>query len=66
MDLDWSAITVAQAEDRIHRLGITRPVQIYRLLTRGTIDELMQKSLNEQWNNQRIVREYITQERRAL
>ena len=27
-----------QAEDRTHRIGQTRPVTVYRLYTRGTID----------------------------
>ena len=27
------------AEDRSHRLGQTKPVTIYRLVTKGTVDE---------------------------
>ena len=29
----------AQAMDRAHRLGQTRQVTVYRLITKGTIDE---------------------------
>jgi DNA helicase INO80 len=29
----------AQAMDRAHRLGQTRPVTVYRLITRNTVEE---------------------------
>ena len=38
-DHDWNPSTDAQAMDRAHRLGQTRQVTVYRLITRGTIDE---------------------------
>lgn len=38
-DHDWNPSNDAQAMDRAHRLGQTRQVTIYRLITRGTIDE---------------------------
>eukprot|EP00955_Chlamydomonas_euryale_P116903 366444-Chlamydomonas_euryale.AAC.24 len=28
-----------QAEDRCHRLGQTKPVTVYRLVTKGTVDQ---------------------------
>lgn len=37
-DLDMNPYNDKQAEDRSHRFGQTRPVHIYRLLTRGTVD----------------------------
>jgi DNA helicase INO80 len=38
-DHDWNPSNDAQAMDRAHRLGQTRQVTVYRLITKGTIDE---------------------------
>ncbi|KAI9690418.1 MAG: helicase [Bathelium mastoideum] len=38
-DADWNPATDAQAMARIHRDGQKRPVVIYRLLLKGTMDE---------------------------
>ena len=38
-DSDWNPSNDAQAMDRAHRLGQTRQVTVYRLITKGTIDE---------------------------
>jgi len=38
-DIDWNPATDLQAMARIHRDGQTKPCQIYRLLTRGALDE---------------------------
>ena len=35
----WNPAAEAQATDRAHRIGQTRPVTVYRLLTRGTVEE---------------------------
>lgn len=40
-DSDWNPQCDAQASARCHRIGQTRPVVIYRLVTRGTIDQRM-------------------------
>ena len=39
MDPWWNPATEDQASDRAHRIGQTRPVTIYRLITTGTIEE---------------------------
>ncbi len=39
MDPWWNPAVEDQASDRAHRLGQQRPVTIYRLLTKGTIEE---------------------------
>jgi len=39
MDPWWNPAVEDQASDRIHRIGQKRPVTIYRLITRGTIEE---------------------------
>lgn len=36
---DWNPQVDLQAQDRCHRIGQTRPVVVYRLVTAGTIDE---------------------------
>jgi DNA helicase INO80 len=38
-DSDWNPSNDAQAMDRAHRLGQTRQVTVYRLITKNTIDE---------------------------
>ncbi len=35
----WNPAAEAQATDRAHRIGQTQPVTVYRLLTRGTVEE---------------------------
>jgi SNF2 family DNA or RNA helicase len=39
LDPWWNPAVEAQATDRAHRIGQTRPVTVYRLLTRGTVEE---------------------------
>ena len=35
----WNAAVMDQATDRAHRIGQTRPVQVYTLLLKGTVEE---------------------------
>jgi hypothetical protein len=39
LDPWWNPATEAQATDRAHRIGQTRPVTVYRLISKGTIEE---------------------------
>ncbi|PAV58235.1 hypothetical protein WR25_16483 [Diploscapter pachys] len=39
LDHDWNPMKDLQAIDRAHRLGQTRNVNVYRLVTKGTIEE---------------------------
>ena len=38
-DPDWNPSTDMQAQERAYRIGQTKEVTIYRLVTRGTIEE---------------------------
>lgn len=40
-DSDWNPQCDLQAMDRCHRIGQTRPVLVYRLVTRGTVEQRM-------------------------
>lgn len=46
-DIDFNPYNDKQAEDRCHRMGQTRPVSIYRLISKGTIEEGMAQMAQE-------------------
>ncbi len=37
----WNPMVEDQAADRVHRMGQSRPVTVYRLITQGTLEEKM-------------------------
>jgi SNF2 family DNA or RNA helicase len=39
MDPWWNPAVEDQATDRTHRIGQTKPVMVYRIIARGTIEE---------------------------
>lgn len=39
LEHDWNPMADLQAMDRAHRLGQKRTVNVYRILTRGTLEE---------------------------
>ena len=46
-DTDWNPAMDAQAQDRAHRIGQTRDVHIYRLVTAHTIEENILNKANQ-------------------
>ncbi|KAI9811851.1 MAG: hypothetical protein M1827_005202 [Pycnora praestabilis] len=40
-DSDWNPQQDLQAQDRAHRIGQTRPVIVYRLATKGTVEQTL-------------------------
>ena len=39
LDPWWNPAVEDQATDRAHRIGQTKPVTVYRLIARGTVEE---------------------------
>ncbi|KAF2077677.1 hypothetical protein CYY_000993 [Polysphondylium violaceum] len=54
-DSDWNPTADEQAMDRCHRLGQQRPVTVYRLITKGTIEEKILKRAKQKHQIQSIV-----------
>jgi len=54
-DSDWNPTMDEQAMDRAHRLGQTRQVTVYRLITKGTIEERILKRAKQKHIIQSIV-----------
>ena len=42
-DIDFNPFNDKQAEDRCHRVGQTREVQVFKLISKNSIDETMLK-----------------------
>ncbi|CAO3609634.1 unnamed protein product [Cunninghamella blakesleeana] len=54
-DSDWNPTVDQQAMDRAHRLGQTRQVTVYRLLTKGTIEERILMRAKQKDEIQKVV-----------
>ncbi|XXQ37934.1 Chromatin-remodeling ATPase INO80 [Plasmodiophora brassicae] len=54
-DSDWNNTMDAQAQDRVHRIGQTKPVTVYRLVCTGTVEERILKRAQEKFEIQKMV-----------
>lgn len=54
-DSDWNPTVDQQAMDRCHRLGQTKQVTVYRLITEGTIEERIVKRAKQKDHVQKVV-----------
>ncbi|KCV69987.1 adenosinetriphosphatase [Fonticula alba] len=52
---DWNPTVDQQAMDRVHRLGQTKQVTVYRLITRDTIEERILLSAGQKHEIQKVV-----------
>jgi SNF2-related domain/Helicase conserved C-terminal domain/Myb-like DNA-binding domain len=57
-DSDWNPAMDAQAQDRCHRIGQTRDVHIYRLISEHTVEEnILKKANQKRFLNQIVVQD---------
>lgn len=54
-DSDWNPQVDIQAMARCHRIGQTRPVVVYKLCTKGTIDEIIMTRAHAKRNLEKMV-----------
>ena len=55
-DTDWNPAMDLQAQDRCHRIGQTREVNIYRLVTENTVEEnILKKSQQKRHMNNLVI-----------
>jgi E1A-binding protein p400 len=54
-DTDWNPAMDQQAQDRCHRIGQTREVHIYRLVTEKTVEENILKKSNQKRHMNKLV-----------
>ncbi|KAG2420162.1 hypothetical protein HFD88_004962 [Aspergillus terreus] len=47
LDEDWNPQQMKQACSRVHRIGQTKPVEIFRIQSRGTVEEQMARRLEK-------------------
>lgn len=55
LDSDWTPAIETQVEDRIHRIGASKTVMIYKLICKDTIDERVQQVLERK----KVISDYL-------
>jgi ATP-dependent DNA helicase len=54
-DSDWNPQQDLQAQDRVHRIGQTRPVIVYRLATKGTVEQTLLEKADSKRRLEKLV-----------
>lgn len=54
-DIDWNPTMDAQATDRVHRIGQSKPVEVYRLICSNTVEERILKRAKQKQTVQSTV-----------
>ncbi|OJJ49915.1 hypothetical protein ASPZODRAFT_89549 [Penicilliopsis zonata CBS 506.65] len=54
-DSDWNPQQDLQAQDRAHRIGQTKPVVVYRLATKGTVEQTLLEKADSKRRLERLV-----------
>eukprot|EP00474_Spongospora_subterranea_P009786 CRZ10244.1 hypothetical protein [Spongospora subterranea] len=54
-DNDWNPTMDAQAQDRVHRIGQTKQVTVYRMVCKGTVEERILKRAQDKFEIQKTV-----------
>lgn len=54
-DSDWNPQQDLQAQDRAHRIGQTKPVIVYRLATKGTVEQTLLEKADAKRRLERLV-----------
>lgn len=54
-DSDWNPQQDLQAQDRAHRIGQTKPVIVYRLATKGTVEQTLLEKADSKRKLERLV-----------
>ena len=63
LEMDYNPMSDLQAMDRLHRIGQSRAVSVYRLVTRGTVEEMI---LKMQGVKVRVGDEIVSQENSSM
>lgn len=54
-DSDWNPQQDLQAQDRAHRIGQTKPVIVYRLATKGTVEQTLLEKADSKRRLEKLV-----------
>jgi len=54
-EVDWNPTADQQAMDRVHRLGQTKQVTVYRMITRGSVEERILQRAKQKHEIQKVV-----------
>jgi len=61
-DSDWNPTVDAQAMDRAHRLGQDRPVTVYRLIAKGSVeDRILQRARQKDRIHELVIKGHVSE-----